>query len=141
MSLLLNSGRWAVALIGLVLWIASLALAWNRGAEQVRQEWVQVSSQQQFEQAQTDLDVYREESRRLHGLSTVLETQLVQLRQTQPKIIERYNRVVEKQALPVDCHLDADRLRELNTAIIAANASIASQSEPSKPSHRAASQR
>lgn len=68
-----------------------------------------------------DLESFKSESIRLQGLSQSLETQLSTLREAQPKIIERYNRVVIEKPLPSDCFIDADRLRQLNVAIEAAN--------------------
>ncbi|MGC0152784.1 hypothetical protein ACPRNU_10035 [Chromobacterium vaccinii] len=78
-------------------------------------------------EARADMEGYRAEAERLHALSERIETTLSALRQVQPKIIERYNHVVEKQPLPVDCRPGADRLRELNAAIEAANAARSGQ--------------
>lgn len=68
-----------------------------------------------------DLESFKSETIRLNGLSQTLERQLTALREVQPKIIERYNRVVIEKPLPADCIIDSGRLRELNTAIKAAN--------------------
>lgn len=70
-----------------------------------------------------DLESFKSESIRLQGLSQSLEAHLSTLREAQPKIIERYNRVVIEKPLPSDCIIDAKRLRELNTAITTANSS------------------
>ncbi len=70
-----------------------------------------------------ELESFKLESIRLNGLSQTLEKQLTALREAQPKIIERYNRVVIEKPLPSDCFIDSDRLRELNAAIEAANSS------------------
>ena len=75
-----------------------------------------------------DLESFKSESMRLQGLSQNLEAQLSTLREAQPKIIERYNRVVIEKPLPGDCIIDADRLRELNAAITTANSSKLGQS-------------
>lgn len=70
-----------------------------------------------------ELESFKSESIRLNGLSQTLERQLNALREAQPKIIERYNRVVIEKPLPVDCIIDSGRLRELNAAIEVANTS------------------
>ncbi|NDY83716.1 hypothetical protein G3I67_10770 [Orrella sp. NBD-18] len=70
-----------------------------------------------------DLESFKSESFRLQGLSQNLEAQLSGLREAQPKIIERYNRVVIEKPLSSDCIIDTERLRELNAAISAANSS------------------
>ena len=68
-----------------------------------------------------DLESFKSESIRLQGLSESFEEQLKALREAQPKIIERYNRVVIEKPLPADCLIDTERLRELNAAITSAN--------------------
>ncbi len=79
-----------------------------------------------------DLESFKSESLRLQGLSQNLELQLMALREAQPKIIERYSRVVIEKPLPADCVIDADRLRELNAAISSANSSKSDQSLPGR---------
>ena len=81
----------------------------------------------------TDLESFKSESLRLQVLSQNLELQLAALREAQPKIIERFNRVIIKKPLPADCLIDSDRLRELNAAIATANSS---QSNYILPSNR-----
>lgn len=75
-----------------------------------------------------DLESFKSESIRLQGLSQNLELQLTALREAQPKIIERFNRVIIEKPLPADCLIDSDRLRELNAAISTANSSKSGQS-------------
>lgn len=77
-----------------------------------------------------DLESFKSESLRLQGLSQNLELQLTALREAQPKIIERFNRVIIEKPLPADCLIDSDRLRELNAAISSANSSQSGQSLP-----------
>ncbi|MFY9138232.1 hypothetical protein [Zwartia sp.] len=77
-----------------------------------------------------DLESFKSESIRLQGLSESFEEQLKALREAQPKIVERYNRVVIEKPLPADCLIDADRLRELNAAISSANTSKSGQPLP-----------
>ena len=74
-----------------------------------------------------DLESFKSESLRLQGLSQNLELQLTALRAAQPKIIERFNRVIIEKPLPADCFIDSDRLRELNAAISTANTSKSGQ--------------
>ena len=77
-----------------------------------------------------DLESFKSESLRLQGLSQNLELQLTALRDAQPKIIERFNRVIIEKPLPADCVIDSDRLRELNAAISAANTGKSGQPLP-----------
>ena len=81
-------------------------------------------------EAALKLESFKSESLRLQGLSQNLELQLTALREAQPKIIERFNRVIIEKPLPADCLIDSDRLRELNAAISTANTSKSSQSLP-----------
>ncbi|WP_230623469.1 hypothetical protein, partial [Chromobacterium subtsugae] len=82
-----------------------------------RREWALADAQRGATEARTDLAGYRAEVERLQALSVLIENKLDALRQAQPKIIERYNRVVENQPLPADCRPGPERLRELNAAI------------------------
>ncbi|MEN7431724.1 hypothetical protein VA599_13270 [Chromobacterium sp. TRC.1.1.SA] len=93
----------------------------------MRQQWTMADARRGAAEARADLEGYRAETERLHALSQRIETMLSALRQAQPKIMERYNHVVEKQPLPADCRPGADRLRELNAAIEAANAARSGQ--------------
>ena len=68
-----------------------------------------------------DLVAFVEESHRLAILSDQLEQRIAELREVQPKIIERYNSVVVEKPLPADCRIDAGRLQQLSSAIKAAN--------------------
>lgn len=77
-----------------------------------------------------ELESFKSETIRLNGLSQTLERQLNALREAQPKIIERFNRVIIEKPLPADCVIDSDRLRELNAAISTANSSKSRQPLP-----------
>jgi hypothetical protein len=68
-----------------------------------------------------DLESFRLESLKLHDLSTTLQAQITLMLDAKPKIIERYNRVIIEKPLPAGCVIDTDRLRELNSAVEAAN--------------------
>lgn len=74
----------------------------------------------QSERHTADLEAFKSEVLQLNGLSVKIEQQIVALRSEQPKIIERYTRVVEKNPLPAGCVIDAERLRTINEAIKAA---------------------
>ena len=123
-GLLLN--RYTLAAIGAVACVAAL---YGYGAYQHSQGY----DQAQNEQHVAALEAFKTESERLQGLSLTLETQLVLLREAQPKIIERYNRVVVEKPLPVGCIIDPDRLRELNELIKTANSAQSAYSLPSRP--------
>ncbi|KUM04207.1 hypothetical protein KIF53_09345 [Chromobacterium subtsugae] len=107
------------------LWGGSAWWAYGHGVDVTRREWALADAQRGATEARTDLAGYRAEVERLQALSVLIENKLDALRQAQPKIIERYNRVVENQPLPADCRPGPERLRELNAAIEAVNAAIA----------------
>ncbi|POB00177.1 hypothetical protein C2134_03000 [Chromobacterium sinusclupearum] len=125
----MNAGilRAAGGLLLVAVWVGSMAWAYEQGGQRERLEWQLKDATREAGQTKADFDAYRQETERLHGLSQIIESKLDALRNAQPKIIERYNRVVEKNPLPADCRPGPDRLRELNAAIEAANAAIASQ--------------
>ncbi|QND86372.1 Uncharacterized protein ChrSV_4146 [Chromobacterium vaccinii] len=93
----------------------------------MRQQWAMADARRGAAEARAELEGYRAETERLHALSQRIEASLSALRQAKPQIIERYNHVVEKQPLPAECRPGADRLRELNAAIEAANAAASGQ--------------
>ncbi|MBM2884919.1 hypothetical protein JFK97_11020 [Chromobacterium phragmitis] len=126
----MNAGilRAAGGLLLLGVWVGSMAWAYEQGGQRERLEWQLKDATREASQTKADFDAYRQEAERLHGLSRIIESKLDALRDAQPKIIERYNRVVEKNPLPADCRPGPDRLRELNAAIEAANAAIAGES-------------
>ncbi|OHX20524.1 hypothetical protein [Chromobacterium sphagni] len=124
------------AACGLVLlagWLGSAWWAYSHSMDVTRREWELADAQRGAVVARADLASYRAEVERLQALSVLIENKLDALRQAQPKIIERYNHVVEKSPLPADCRPGADRLRELNAAIEAANAALARQSDKDLP--------
>lgn len=125
----MNAGilRAAGGLLLLGVWVGSMAWAYEQGGQRERLEWQLKDATREAGQTKADFDAYRQETERLHGLSQIIERKLDALRDAQPKIIERYNRVIENHPLPADCHPGPDRLRELNAAIEAANAAIAGQ--------------
>lgn len=84
----------------------------------------------QQERSMADLVAYVGESNRLALLANELEARIAELRDVQPKIIERYNRVVVEKPLPVDCRLDIDRMQHITRAIEAANSDKPSQPLP-----------
>lgn len=73
------------------------------------------------DRAVADLVAYKGEVERIATLSDQLEAKISELRDVQPKIIERYNRVVVEKPLPADCRLDDERLQHITRAIEAAN--------------------
>lgn len=82
------------------------------------------------DRAVADLVAYKGEVERMANLSDQLETRIAELRDVQPKIIERYNRVVVEKPLPADCRLDDERLQHVTRAIEAANSIQLGKSVP-----------
>lgn len=108
-------------------WLGSVWWGYGQGVDAIRQQWAMADARRGAAEVRADLEGYRAETERLHALSQRIEATLSALRHAQPKIIERYNHVVEKQPLPAECRPGADRLRELNAAIEAANAAASGQ--------------
>ena len=87
-------------------------------------------SEAQHDRSVADLVAYKSETERLGQLSDVLESRIAQLRDVQPKIIERYHNVVVTNPLPADCRLDSERLQFITGAIEAANTGKPSEPVP-----------
>lgn len=123
------SGR-VYALGGLLLaalWAGTVWRAYGHGRAVERLRAAAVTATADAGRARGDLDTYRAEVMHLHQASVDIEAWLDRLRDEKPKVIERYNRVIEMHPLSADCRPGPDRLRELNAAIEAANAAIAGQ--------------
>lgn len=110
------------ALIG----AAIVLCLWGFGKYQHAQGYAKAQS----DRAYADLAAFKSEAERLQGLSVTLESQLTEMRQAQPKIIERYTNVANTKPLPANCVIDSDRLRELNAAVQAANSRKSGQPMP-----------
>lgn len=108
---------------------AMVLCLWGFGKYQHAQGYAKAQNDRAF----ADLAAFKSEAERLQGLSVALETQLTELRQAKPQIIERFNRVAIQNPLPTSCVIDPDRLRELNSAIQAANTRKSGQSMPANP--------
>lgn len=78
-----------------------------------------------------ELTEFKNQTARLGGISDTLEGALVALRDSEPKIIERYTRVEVQTPLPASCRLDAERLQHINEAGRLAN--TARQPGPAVP--------
>lgn len=123
------SGRvYAIGVLLLVVvWGGTVWRAYGHGREVERLRGTATAAKDDAWRARGDLEAYRAEVVRLNKASIEIEARLDQLRDAKPKVIERYNRVVEMHPLPVDCRPGPERLRELNAAIEAANVTLASQ--------------
>lgn len=97
--------------------LAVLLGAWAYGSWQYHSGY----GAAKHDRAVADLVAYKGEVERIAHLSDELESRIASLRDIQPKIIERYNRVVVEKPLPADCRLDDERLRHVTRAIEAAN--------------------
>lgn len=124
-TMLLNliGNKYALYALGVAL---SALCLWGFGKYQHAQGYAKAQSDRAF----ADLAAFKSEAERLQGLSVTLETQLSELRQAKPQIIERFNRVTIEKPLPADCVVDPDRLRELNAAVQAANSRKPGQPMP-----------
>ena len=106
--------------------LVGLAGLWGYGAHQHRLGYSQAKSERHV----ADLESFRTESRKLQGLSLIIESRLEELRTLGPRFIERYENVIIKNALPATCIIDVDRLRAINAAIAAAGAGESGESLP-----------
>ncbi|MDQ2150052.1 hypothetical protein RBI22_15140 [Alcaligenaceae bacterium C4P045] len=102
-----------------LLWPAMVLLAfWGYG------QYQHAAGKEECREAQrvAQLEAFQASAEKLAGLSQLLDGAARTLANAQPKIIERYTRVEVQKPLPAGCVLDADRLRNINDAIDAANA-------------------
>lgn len=76
---------------------------------------------------------YKAEAERLNALAKDLDAALEEVRNAEPKIVEKYQRVVVEKPLPSDCRIDPDRLLNINAAVQAANAANTSKPMPNHP--------
>jgi len=106
--------------------VIALAALWGYGKHQHYLGY----SQAQNERYVADLESFQAESKRLQGLSVVIENQLAEFRLIEPKVIERYAHVVTHNPLPATCTVDPERLRSINAAISSANSGQSSKSVP-----------
>jgi len=104
--------------------LAVILAAWGYGAWRYHSGY----GDAEHDRAVADLVAYKHESERLAQVADLLEARIATMRDIQPKIIERYNRVVVQNPLPADCRLDPVRLQLITRAIEAANSG-----EPGKP--------
>lgn len=102
--------------------LAILAALWGYGAWQYEAGY----DDAERARAMADLVAQVEESHRLSIIANELERQVEELRQAQPKIIERYNNVIIEKPLHIDCRIDTDRMQHITSAIEAANSSQSS---------------
>jgi hypothetical protein len=65
---------------------------------------------------------YADDVARINAQDAALQAKIKDLQNEQPKIVTQYRDRVVKVPLPRDCHLDTDRLRNIQAAIHAANA-------------------
>lgn len=99
--------------------LSILAALWGYGAWQYEAGY----DDAERARAMADLVAQVEESHRLSIMADEIERRVEELRQAQPKIIERYNNVIIEKPLPIDCRIDTDRMQQLTRAIEAANSS------------------
>lgn len=97
--------------------LAVILAAWGYGAWQYHSGY----GDAEHDRAVDDLVAYKHESERLAQVADLLEARIATMRDIQPKIIERYHRVVVTNPLPADCRLDPERLQLITRAIEAAN--------------------
>ncbi|WP_063584474.1 hypothetical protein [Achromobacter ruhlandii] len=91
------------------------------------------------DQALAELNEFKAQTGRLAAIATTFETNVAELRASEPKIIERYTRVEVQSPLPAGCRIDAGRLQHINEAGRLAN--TAGQSGPAVPAGARSDQR
>jgi len=65
---------------------------------------------------------YAQDVARINAQTATLQAKLTELENASPKIVTQYRDRIVKVPLPADCRIDADRLRNLQAAVSAANA-------------------
>lgn len=65
---------------------------------------------------------YAKDVARINAANNTLQAKIKDLQNAQPKIVTQYRDRVVKVPLPADCHLDTDRLHNIQAAISSANA-------------------
>ncbi len=67
-------------------------------------------------------DQYRSEVERIASASLELQNTITELQHAKPQVITVYKEVATKNPLPVDCRIDGERLRRIQSAARAAAA-------------------
>lgn len=108
--------RYTIALAAV---IAILAAIWGYGRYRYHEGVVDTQTAAKIAAAAQ----YAKDVARVNASNATLQAKLKDLQNAQPKIVTQYRDRVVKVPLPADCHLDTDRLRNIEAAIQAANAS------------------
>lgn len=119
-------------LIGMGLLALSHGLAYWSGSAAKEAEYQRQVVKAERDNAVAGLAEFAAEARRLQGLSADLDQRVNQLAEVRPTIVERYTRETVKTSLPADCRISPERLRVINDAVAAANATAVGASQPAK---------
>lgn len=113
------------AAVLLALLVTHSATWWVGGLVE-RHRWELRAEQKKAEQAVADLTAFVAESQRLQGVADKVQARIDNLAAVRPTILERYRETIVREPLPAGCRPGPDRLRDINTAIGAANTAAAS---------------
>lgn len=115
---MLGLKRIAAALLALLLTHTG---AWWVGQTAERHRWELRAEQKKAGQVAVDLAAFVAESKRLQGVADRVQARIDNLAAVRPTILERYRETIVREPLPAGCRPGPDRLRDINTAIEAAN--------------------
>lgn len=118
------SGLKRAAAVLLALLVTHSAAWWGGGMVE-RHRWELRAERKTAGQAAADLAAFVAESKRLQGVADKVQARIDNLAAVRPTIVERYRETALSNPLPAGCRPGADRLRDINAAIVAANAAAA----------------
>lgn len=118
------SGLKRAAAVLLALLVTHSAAWWGGGMVE-RHRWELRAEQKKAGQATADLAAFVAESQRLQGVADRVQARIDNLAAVRPTIVERYRETALSNPLSAGCRPGADRLRDINAAIGAANAAAA----------------
>jgi len=118
--------------LGAVLLAASGWHGWHSKGDQLASQ----TNTQQLQQARQALADYAAQTQRLADITDRVQQQTTRLASTSARQQQDYRRHAQATPLPADCHLDAGRLQQLQTAIATINHTITTgQPEPPAADH------
>lgn len=109
---------WKSAVAGIVLLLAAALGVWLYGHHQYR-------AGQADERAAAEVAAakqYAKQADALNAQAVELRSKIEALENEKPKIVTQYREKVVRVPLPADCTIDAGRLRDIQSAVHAANA-------------------
>ncbi|WP_374556571.1 hypothetical protein [Aquitalea pelogenes] len=119
-----------------VLGVALLAASWWHGWHSKGDQLANQANNRQLQQARQALADYAAQTQRLATIADRVQQHTTRLASTSARQQQDYRRHAQTMPLPADCHLDAGRLQQLQTAIAIINHTITTaQPQPPAADH------